>query len=113
MMFAKYGQAVLTVHERSSRILLAVRPDNKTANLIADLILRCSSPFPSQLRRTVTFDNGTEFARHTPPAQPRPQTFFCDPYALGKKAESRTPSAECDASSRAKPISPPSPTPLH
>ena len=38
MMFAKYGQAILTIHERSSRILLAARPDNKTANLTAEHI---------------------------------------------------------------------------
>jgi transposase, IS30 family len=57
MMFAKYGQAILTVHERSSRILLAARPGNKTANLIAELIEQLLRPIPSQLRRTITFDN--------------------------------------------------------
>src|ERR1044072_3269042 len=31
MLFSRYGQAVLTVHERSSRLLLAVRPINKAA----------------------------------------------------------------------------------
>ena len=31
MLFSRYGQAVLTVHERTSRLLLAVRPINKAA----------------------------------------------------------------------------------
>jgi IS30 family transposase len=57
MMFAKYGQAILTVHERTSRILLAARPDNKTANLIAEQIEQLLRPIPAKLRRTITFDN--------------------------------------------------------
>ena len=85
MMFAKYGQAILTVHERSSRILLAARPENKTANLIAGLIEQLLQPIPAQLRRTITFDNGTEFARHTRLHSLDLQTFFCDPYAPWQK----------------------------
>jgi len=85
MMFAKYGQAILTVHERSSRILLAARPDNKTANLIAEMIDQLLRPIPSQLRKTITFDNGTEFARHTRLHSLDLKTFFCDPYAPWQK----------------------------
>ena len=85
MMFAKYGQAILTVHERTSRILLAARPDNKTANLIAQLIEQLLQPIPPHLRRTITFDNGTEFARHTRLHSLNLQTFFCDPYAPWQK----------------------------
>jgi IS30 family transposase len=85
MMFAKYGQAILTVHERSSRILLAARPDNKTANLVAELIEQLLRPVPAQLRRTITFDNGTEFARHSRLHSLDLQTFFCDPYAPWQK----------------------------
>ena len=85
MMFAKYGQAILTIHERSSRILLAARPDNKTAGLIAEMIEQLLLPIPPQLRRTITFDNGTEFARHTRLHSLELQTFFCDPYAPWQK----------------------------
>ena len=85
MMFAKYGQAILTIHERSSRILLAARPDNKTASLTAELIEQLLHPIPSQLRRTMTFDNGTEFARHTRLHSLDLKTFFCDPYAPWQK----------------------------
>jgi IS30 family transposase len=85
MMFAKYAQAILTVHERTSRILLAARPDSKTANLIAGLIEQLLRPIPTHLRRTITFDNGTEFARHTRLHSLDLQTFFCDPYAPWQK----------------------------
>jgi transposase, IS30 family len=85
MMFAKYGQAILTLHERSSRILLAARPHNKTANLIAGLIEQLLQPVPAELRKTITFDNGTEFARHTRLHSLDLKTFFCDPYAPWQK----------------------------
>ena len=35
MLFSKYGQAVLTVHERQSRLLIALRPSDKKADRIA------------------------------------------------------------------------------
>ena len=85
MMFAKYGQAVLTVHERTSRLLLAVRPLNKVARGIARHLVKLFSGLPSQLRRTVTFDNGTEFARHSALHRLSIATFFCDRYAPWQK----------------------------
>ena len=64
MLFRTYGQAVLTVHERHSRLLLAVRPPGKAATPIAAALARLLGPLPAPWRQTVTFDNGTEFARH-------------------------------------------------
>ena len=64
MMFSKYGQAILTVHERKSRLLLAIRLVSKAANGVARQLVRLFSVMPEPLRQTVTFDNGTEFARH-------------------------------------------------
>lgn len=85
VLFAKYGQAVLTLHERSSRILLAARPPNRTADLIADLMRDILEPLPEELRRTLTFDNGTEFARHYRLHALGLQTYFCDPHAPWQK----------------------------
>jgi IS30 family transposase len=85
MLFAKYGQAVLAIHERQSRIVLAVRPPNRTADLIADRLTALFCLMPEPLRQTVTFDNGTEFARHSRLHQLAMQTFFCDPYAPWQK----------------------------
>ena len=85
VLFAKYGQAVLTLHERSTRILLAVRPPNRTADLIADLIHTILKPLPEEMRRTLTFDNGTEFARHYRLHSLGLQTYFCDPHAPWQK----------------------------
>jgi transposase, IS30 family len=85
MLFSKYGQAVLTIHERQSRLLLATRPPNKAAQGIARHLMRMFTSLPPELRKTVTFDNGTEFARHGALHRLAIQTFFCDPYAPWQK----------------------------
>jgi transposase, IS30 family len=82
MMFAKYGQAILTLHERTSRLILARRPANKTAHLIAATLADILALFPQPLCQTMTFDNGPEFARHW---QLDLKTFFCDPRSPWQK----------------------------
>lgn len=85
MMFAKYGQAILTVHERKSRLLLAIRLSSKAANGVARHLVNLFAVIPPPLRQTVTFDNGTEFARHLALRSLSIETFFCDPYAPWQK----------------------------
>jgi IS30 family transposase len=85
MLFSKYGQAILTVHERQSRLLIAMRPANKRADPIARHLSALFAKLPPGLRRSVTFDNGTEFARHCRLHRLDIETFFCDPYAPWQK----------------------------
>jgi transposase, IS30 family len=85
MMFSKYGQAVLTVHERKSRIILAYRPRSKQAAPIARRLVKLFAKLPKRLRRTITFDNGTEFAHHHKLHRLAIRTFFCDPYSPWQK----------------------------
>jgi transposase, IS30 family len=85
MMFAKYGQAILTVHERKSRLLLAIRLTSKAAHGVARHLVNLFGVMPPPLRQTVTFDNGTEFARHRVLHKLAIATFFCDPYAPWQK----------------------------
>ena len=85
MMFAKYGQAVLTVHERKSRLLIAIRLTSKAAHGVARHLVNLFASLPQPLRQTVTFDNGTEFARHLALRSLAIDTFFCDPYAPWQK----------------------------
>jgi IS30 family transposase len=79
MLFSRYGQAILTVHERKSRLLLATRPPNKAARRVARQLVRLFAGMPPELRKTITFDNGTEFARHRALHRLAIKTFFCDP----------------------------------
>jgi IS30 family transposase len=85
MMFTRSDQALLTLHERSSRLLVAIKPNGKHAGPIADAIASLLGPLPQPLRQTITFDNGTEFARHSELHRLDIQTFFCDPYAPWQK----------------------------
>ena len=85
ILFARYGQAVLTLHERSSRIILAARPRSKASAGVARHLQRMFAPIPPPLRRTITFDNGTEFARHHVLHRLAIKTYFCDPYAPWQK----------------------------
>ena len=85
MMFAKYGQFVLTVHERTSRLIIVQRPANKTAALIADMIFNTFTILPEALRQTITFDNGTEFAHHHKLHPLQLKTFFCDTHSPWQK----------------------------
>ncbi len=78
MLFRTYGQAVLTLHERHSRLLIALRPPGKAADPIARAMSQVLGAFPPQWRRTVTFDNGTEFAKHHRLYALGVATFFCD-----------------------------------
>lgn len=85
MLFARYGQAILTLHERASRLLVATKPHGKAARPIAAAIARLLEPLPPPLRRSVTFDNGTEFACHYDLHDLAIATYFCDPYAPWQK----------------------------
>lgn len=86
MLFRTYGQAILALHERSSRALAILPRPNKQAEPVAAAIEALLAPLPSKLRQSITFDNGTEFARHDRLRQRLGlETFFCDPHAPWQK----------------------------
>ena len=86
MSFAKYGQYILVMHERVTRIIRIVRLANKTAAHVAAKIAHLLKALPEHLRRTVTFDNGTEFSHHYKlHQQSGVETFFCDTRAPWQK----------------------------
>lgn len=85
MLFAKYGQIVLALHDRTSRILIGQRPSNKTASLIASSLESLLGGLPRSLLQTITFDNGTEFAHHSRLHDLRLKTFFCDTHSPWQK----------------------------
>ena len=64
MRFGNHGPVLLLRHERHSRRL---------------------SPWPAELRLSVVFDNGTEFARHYRLHPPGILTYFCDVRSPGQK----------------------------
>ena len=88
MLFAKYGQNVLVLHERHTRFTIIDKPLNRKAVLTASRISRKLKPFPKALRLTISFDNGPEFAEHHRLRRARSlgiATFFCDPHSPWQK----------------------------
>jgi IS30 family transposase len=85
MAFSRYGQNILILHERTSRLLLGSRLPSKQADPVVRAIAATLSPLPQPMRRTVTFDNGTEFARHHQLSAIGTSTYFCDPHAPWQK----------------------------
>lgn len=85
MLFSRHGQAVLTTHERRSRLILGRRLPTKAADRVARRLVSLFQAMPRHLRKTITFDNGTEFARHKRLHGLAMQTYFCDPHAPWQK----------------------------
>ena len=76
MRFGNLGQSLL-LHERHSRLLLEWRQGNKAADPIANALRRLLSSPPAVWRRSVAFDNCSEFARHQRRHTAGIRTCFC------------------------------------
>ena len=63
MQFSKYGQ-LLVVHERKSRFTSILLQDVKTAESVAKNLVSLFNDVPQEKRKSVTFDNGSEFSHH-------------------------------------------------
>lgn len=64
MLFRLPGQAILVSQERKSRALLLARQPGKAAVPTVQRLLAWFQAIHPRLRRTITFDNGTEFAEY-------------------------------------------------
>ncbi|MBL8649588.1 MAG: IS30 family transposase, partial [Sphingopyxis sp.] len=86
MLFARPGQAILLAHERHSRLTIAVPQNSLKADPVAAALIHMLKAMPASLRRSITFDNGTEFNRHQRIAdQLGLDAYFCDPRAPWQK----------------------------
>src|SRR5271167_4247728 len=106
MLFSTPGQVILVAHERKSRLTVLARQPGKAAHPAARQLRAWLAPLPGKLRRTITFDNGTEFAQHhqlNDELESEPSSAILT--VPGKRAASRTRSAECDGLCLEKPTS--------
>jgi len=86
MLFSRGGQIVLASHERKSRLLILSRLASKSAAPVAQTLMELFDGLPSELRRSCTFDNGTEFAEHWRLSeQINVKTYFCDTHKPWQK----------------------------
>ncbi len=86
MLFSKYGQAALVVHERKSRYTIVMKQPTKQAQPVADNIGIILKSLPAEKRKSVTFDNGSEFSRHYDLTDKYGvKTWFCDTHSPWQK----------------------------
>jgi transposase, IS30 family len=86
MMFSRHGQGIVAIHERRSRLIRLRRQPSKVAKKVLANLRRMLRPLPPQLRRSLTLDNGSEFALHQKLAFAcNLKTFFCDPHSPWQK----------------------------
>lgn len=78
---------IATLVERKSLFLCAARVASKHAAEVAQAITDALSAWPRHCLKTMTFDNGTEFARHENIAHALgQQIYFAHPYASNERA---------------------------
>lgn len=76
------ASAVATLVERQTRFLLLVRLDSKHAEHVAAQLTEAMGRIPDALRRTLTWDQGTEMAAHAKlTVATGAKVFFCDPHS--------------------------------
>jgi transposase, IS30 family len=81
MLFAAPGQVILVAHERKSRLLLLAKQPSKAAHPTADQLIAWFQALDRRLRKTITFDNGTEFHDYARLEQRFPlKVYFATPY---------------------------------
>lgn len=74
------GKVLVTLVERKSRYLVSALAASKSADDVTAALIEAVSPFKS-IVRSITFDNGKEFAQHEKISSVlQCQTFFANPY---------------------------------
>ena len=78
---AGHKQAIVTLVERKSGFAVLAHVTRKTADLVSQAIITSLTPLAQRVR-TVTYDNGKEFADHAAVDEALKSTaYFADPYA--------------------------------
>jgi transposase, IS30 family len=80
---AHSGSAIGTLVERSTRFTILLHlPDDHTAESVATAMIEAMSELPAHLRRTITWDRGSEMANWQDIAlQLQAPVYFCDPHS--------------------------------
>ena len=83
---SKNTQFVFVANERKTRFLMAHKLESKRAQHTAEVGTKLFGRLPAHARKSITLDNGGEFAQHTQWRESLGiKTYFCDPYASWQK----------------------------
>ena len=76
----------ITLVERKSRFYKAIKSPNRHADVVARLIIDYLKQYPSELVKTITTDNGKEFADwQTIEKELKCEVYFCDTFCAWQK----------------------------
>jgi IS30 family transposase len=79
---ARNASAVGTIVERTSRYVMLVKLDNSSSGCVLDGFTQRLRRAPASLRKTMTYDRGTEMALHETLAKRlRMDIYICDPHS--------------------------------
>jgi IS30 family transposase len=82
MDFRNQKRPLLTVTERKTRFVQAAERLDRTAEAATEAQIQLLAGLPAQARRSITYDQGSEFAGHERVAEATGLiTYFCDPHA--------------------------------
>jgi len=81
------GSAIATLVERTTRYVILVHlPDGHSAENVRDALIAAINTLPTHLRRSLTWDQGTEMAKHTEVTLATDMAiYFCDPRSLWQR----------------------------
>jgi IS30 family transposase len=86
MAFCRNAQHALVVRERKTMFTLSIPLASKSASVTSKSLIELLKPFPPAARKTLTVDNGGEFAEHIFVTKKlKMPVYFCDPYASWQK----------------------------
>ncbi len=86
LMICNRTQPVLVLKERKSRFVIAAKLAGKSAEGTAKAIMEAFRRLDPKLRKSITFDNDTTFARHAMLGEAlKMATWFCDAYSSWQK----------------------------
>lgn len=86
VLFSKQKTILSVQSERKSKLIRMHKATDKSAAETANALVRTIESLPSELFKTITFDNGTENVRHVEIKKEYAiETYFCDPFASWQK----------------------------
>jgi IS30 family transposase len=80
---ARGSSAIITLVERSTRyVMLGALPQSRVSEEVITVLITLMGRLPDELRKTLTWDQGSEMARHTDFTLATDcQVYFCDPHS--------------------------------
>lgn len=79
------SESILTLYDKATKVTIGAKMTTRTTEETMDNLKEILSRLPEQLRKSMTFDNGSEFTAHECLKDFGVKNYFCDPYASWQK----------------------------